>query len=217
MSLPENFDLRKVLAKADSLEDLRKTTIALKGRYEPYLLGEKVWTQPELQNQDLPKLSHPPFFCQPYVRPPKKSHLLETEIIIEDLQEPVDFQESGKRRKLVIPEFLQAKLDPEVNYSLKKLKRMARKPLKNWDAERIVHIPCAKSTCTNPQGQKCEHKLCKPCCKSKCFLEELDCTGHKIWTKTVRLNARERDAAHASSLDKEPTNVDRTLSTVGDL
>ncbi len=193
--MPENFDVRKTVAKASTLADLRHATQVLKERYESYWKGDKVWTEPEHDKPDISLLTHPHFLCQPYIRPPKKHHLSEADTIsTENLHDELDEPEPGKRRKLVIPESLQAKLEPGVHYSMKKLKKMAKKPLKNWDAERIVHVPCT-NTCTNPQGQKCEYQMCRPCCKIKCFQEELDCMGHRIMTKTVRLKARERDAA----------------------
>ena len=39
------------------------------------------------------------------------------------------------------------------------------------------------------QGGKCEYLLCKACCKSKCYRDDLDCTGHRIWVKTSRIKA----------------------------
>lgn len=41
------------------------------------------------------------------------------------------------------------------------------------------------------QGQKCGFTLCKQCCRSKCYVEELDCPGHRILVKTRRAMARE--------------------------
>uniref|UniRef100_A0A2M4CGT1 tRNA-dihydrouridine(16/17) synthase [NAD(P)(+)]-like n=1 Tax=Anopheles darlingi TaxID=43151 RepID=A0A2M4CGT1_ANODA len=45
-------------------------------------------------------------------------------------------------------------------------------------------------TCTNPMGLKCEHRLCKTCCRSKCYREDLDCPGHKIRIKSRRDKAK---------------------------
>ncbi|XP_050088302.1 tRNA-dihydrouridine(16/17) synthase [NAD(P)(+)]-like [Anopheles aquasalis] len=46
------------------------------------------------------------------------------------------------------------------------------------------------TTCTNPMGLKCEHRLCKTCCRSKCYREDLDCPGHKIRIKSRRDKAK---------------------------
>lgn len=36
------------------------------------------------------------------------------------------------------------------------------------------------------KGLKCEYKLCKKCCRSKCYLEIADCPGHRILIKTKK-------------------------------
>uniref|UniRef100_A0A6E8VX65 tRNA-dihydrouridine(16/17) synthase [NAD(P)(+)]-like n=1 Tax=Anopheles coluzzii TaxID=1518534 RepID=A0A6E8VX65_ANOCL len=43
--------------------------------------------------------------------------------------------------------------------------------------------------CTNPMGMKCEHRLCRTCCKGKCYRENRDCAGHKIRIKSRREKA----------------------------
>lgn len=204
--------MRKLVAKAESLADLRLASLTLQERYEPYVNGSKEWVAPEPVNPDLHKLSHPHYLCQPYVRPPKKSHLTDEAIIVrhlssssQDLDE--ETVQAEKRRKLNIPEVLQSKLNPQVQYSINKLKKMARKPLKNWEAERIRPVLCTTKSCTNPQGQKCDFNLCRPCCKSKCYVEELDCPGHKILIKTARTKARERDAVASSTSSINDKNV----------
>ena len=39
------------------------------------------------------------------------------------------------------------------------------------------------------QGMKCEHRLCRTCCKGKCYRENRDCAGHKIRIKSRREKA----------------------------
>jgi hypothetical protein len=41
------------------------------------------------------------------------------------------------------------------------------------------------------QGSKCDFRLCKACCRTKCYLENRDCVGHRILIKTRREKARE--------------------------
>jgi hypothetical protein len=41
------------------------------------------------------------------------------------------------------------------------------------------------------QGSKCDFRLCKACCRTKCYLENRDCFGHRILIKTRRDKARE--------------------------
>lgn len=40
------------------------------------------------------------------------------------------------------------------------------------------------------QGFKCGYKLCKKCCRDKCFTGNLDCEGHRILVKTRRKMAK---------------------------
>lgn len=44
------------------------------------------------------------------------------------------------------------------------------------------------------QGFKCEYKLCRQCCRNKCYIENLDCAGHRNLTKTRRQMAKEFEA-----------------------
>lgn len=41
------------------------------------------------------------------------------------------------------------------------------------------------------QGIKCEYKLCRVCCRDKCYTENAECTGHKfvLEKKLRKLNA----------------------------
>lgn len=48
------------------------------------------------------------------------------------------------------------------------------------------------------QGFKCEYKLCRQCCRSKCYIENLDCVGHRNLTKTRRQMAKEFEAKRKS-------------------
>lgn len=49
------------------------------------------------------------------------------------------------------------------------------------------------------QGSKCDLRLCKACCRTKCYLENRDCTGHRILIKTRRERAREKCKAESQS------------------
>uniref|UniRef100_A0A182RRK5 tRNA-dihydrouridine(16/17) synthase [NAD(P)(+)]-like n=1 Tax=Anopheles funestus TaxID=62324 RepID=A0A182RRK5_ANOFN len=61
--------------------------------------------------------------------------------------------------------------------------------------------------CTNPMGMKCEHQLCRTCCKSKCYRENRDCVGHKIRIKSRREKAIALTLAEQVAKEKriEPT------------
>jgi hypothetical protein len=49
------------------------------------------------------------------------------------------------------------------------------------------------------QGSKCDLRLCKACCRTKCYLENRDCAGHRILIKTRREKAREQRKAESQS------------------
>ena len=62
--------------------------------------------------------------------------------------------------------------------------------------------------------QRCDYSLCKKCCRSKCYNEELDCSGHRILVKTKRELARARVAREAAAAAEEATDCDQTLPGV---
>uniref|UniRef100_A0A2M4B061 Uncharacterized protein n=1 Tax=Anopheles triannulatus TaxID=58253 RepID=A0A2M4B061_9DIPT len=62
------------------------------------------------------------------------------------------------------------------------------------------------TTCTNPMGLKCEHRLCKTCCRSKCYREDLDCPGHKIRIKSRRDKAKALALAEQQQKEQQLTN-----------
>ncbi|CAO1406441.1 unnamed protein product [Diamesa hyperborea] len=63
---------------------------------------------------------------------------------------------------------------------MKKLKRLSRRPRTNETADNEV---CVREKCGNTQGLKCDQNLCKACCRNKCYTEDLDCYGHRLYTQ----------------------------------
>ena len=45
------------------------------------------------------------------------------------------------------------------------------------------------------QGVKCKYSLCKTCCKSKCYTDNLNCEGHGIMIQLRRQYAQEKARA----------------------
>lgn len=43
------------------------------------------------------------------------------------------------------------------------------------------------------QGLKCEYKLCKKCCRNKCYTEIADCMGHRILVKSKKTSSCNRE------------------------
>ncbi|KAG0720678.1 tRNA-dihydrouridine(16/17) synthase [NAD(P)(+)]-like [Chionoecetes opilio] len=48
---------------------------------------------------------------------------------------------------------------------------------------------CEDHGVVGSQGGRCEHGLCRACCKVKCYTQGLDCPGHRILVKTKREKA----------------------------
>ena len=144
----------------------------MKSRYIAFHLKEKTWEgAPELE---VFNLQFPPWLCQPYVRPPPDEHL-------KKLEEIKEKQKEERKRASDTDE------DPN-RLSKRKMKKMERNPHKTFSKNR-ENCPLCEN-CPNPRGTKCGRNLCRQCCKNKCFVEELDCIGHKVFVKTNREKAR---------------------------
>lgn len=55
---------------------------------------------------------------------------------------------------------------------------------------------------------KCQHKLCRICCKNHCFHADLDCVGHKIFIKSRRHKAKTLTALERQQQAAENGNED---------
>ncbi|XP_044269144.1 tRNA-dihydrouridine(16/17) synthase [NAD(P)(+)]-like [Tribolium madens] len=173
LSIPKNNDLRIQLGAANTMDEFKRIVNVIKEMYDPFHLGAKLWqdtTKPNTENITLP-----PWLCQPYVRVCPEEHLKKVE-------ENSNKQETKRQYE-----------DSEGNQisrkKMKKLRRISRRPHKpdSVPLERNL-VKCAN--CVNPLGSKCVYQLCKKCCKNKCYLENLDCAGHRILVKTRRETAK---------------------------
>jgi tRNA-dihydrouridine synthase 1 len=129
--LEECVTLREALAKGSTLEDLKTMAHDLEKHFLPYYSGEKVWSPPT--DSPLSQLPFPPWLCQPYVRPPPEDHLKKMELINSEM----------KRVRESDPQDL-----PEGTISKKKMKKLAKKPGKQFRVGREVLARC--SNCPNP-------------------------------------------------------------------
>ena len=180
LQIKENFPIREIMAKGQSLEQFKDAVSQIKQKYLPFHLNEKSWPgAPEL---DVFKLKDPPWICQPYVRPPPEEHL-------KKLEEFKEKQKEEKKRTLEHNEINSCQVQDGL--SKRKMKKLARNPkIKN------ARENCALcQMCPNPRSLACDFRLCRHCCKIKCYTEELDCSGHQIWIKTKRQTARSYAAA----------------------
>lgn len=184
LCLAENKEERENLARNSTMESFKSVVYALRNRYLPYHEGRLTW-QEETPGYNL-KL--PPWLCQPYVRHPPEERVqrLETEKL------------EAQREETVKRKFKDDEGNEISRKRLKKLRRIARRPNRPTVVVKRGSELCRD--CPNPVGLKCVHKLCRQCCRNKCFTENLDCVGHRNLTKTRRQMAIEF-AAKRKSID----------------
>ena len=166
LQIPRNFDVREKIAKGKSLDHFKEAVATIQARYE---------TEPE-DEANVDNLRYPPWICQPYVRPTPEEYAKKMAAI----------QEKEKLKKRPSP------TDDEKQMSKRKLKKLERNPNKKFANSRENVPICTK--CPNPSGLKCENKMCRKCCRDKCFNEELDCLGHKIQVRSKREAARKHNS-----------------------
>ena len=189
LQIKTNFHIRDMFAKGQSFEEFRHASEMIRDIYLPfYEKSHESWQNPEELKAF--NLKYPPYLCQPYVRPPPEEHLKKMETINE-----IQKEERSKRP-----------LDENVDtsgggLSKRKMKKLERNPRIKGPRPRDSLLMCVGS-CPNPAGAKCTlGPLCKQCCRTKCFTEELDCDGHKIWIKTKRETARKFQTPTVSVTD----------------
>lgn len=181
LQIKSNAGIREIIAKGQSFSDFRNASEKIKDLYLPYFEGKATWENPP--ELTIFNLKYPPWLCQPYVRPPPEEHLKKLEEI-----------KTKEKQKRQSPE--EDNENENNGISKRKMKKMERNPHKKFPNGRDNCKLCR--TCPNPCGTKCDKELCRQCCKTKCFTEELDCEGHKIWVKTKR-NAARHFAAQSES------------------
>ena len=185
LQMKSNADIRQIFAKGQRLDDFRRGVDLVKERFEAFHSGEKEFEKPdELKTFTMRAL---PWICQPYQRPPPEVHLKKVEEIRakeKRQREQEDEKENGA--------------EESGQMSKRKQKKLEKNPNKKFPHNRKGCAIC--ETCPNPKGMKCEYCMCRQCCRSKCYREELDCSGHRILVKSKREAARrykaERDEAN---------------------
>ena len=88
---------------------------------------------------------------------------------------------------------------------MKKLRRRQRRPNKpeGYHDRNLEYC----DQCSNPLGFKCEFRLCRICCREKCYTDDYDCPGHGILIKSRRVKAKSFEATKME-MDKEPTKLE---------
>ncbi|KAG5885453.1 hypothetical protein JTB14_037034 [Gonioctena quinquepunctata] len=179
LSIPSNNSLRIRLGAANTLDQFENIITELQNMYEPFHEGLQKWDQ-TVEN-DTKNLILPPWLCQSYVRDTPENHIKKVEE--NRKKEPNEISNSENKRN-----YEDAEGNPISRKKMKKLRRINRRPEKPPNLPEKNFDKC--SECLNPLGSKCKYKLCKKCCKDKCYQGNLDCEGHRILVKTRREMAR---------------------------
>ncbi|XP_046478213.1 tRNA-dihydrouridine(16/17) synthase [NAD(P)(+)]-like isoform X3 [Neodiprion pinetum] len=169
LCLAGNEEARANLARNSTMESFRGVVEALRTRYLPYHEGLMLWDD---KSNDY-NLKLPPWLCQPYVRDSPQKHLIKVEA------------KKSEQENSTIKRNLKDEDGNEISRKrLKKLRRIARRP--NRQSASVKRGSDLCTSCPNPLGYKCEYKLCRQCCRAKCYQENLDCAGHRNLAKTRR-------------------------------
>lgn len=163
-----NNDIRIRLGAANTIKQFHTISNEIKEKYLPYHTGEKSWQH--TTEEGTANLILPIWLCQPYVRNDPEEYIKKMESL-KNIEEPLkriyeDEQGNQISRK-----------------QMKRLRRIGRRPQKHINCEKPTET-CLSQNCVNPLGTKCEYQFCKKCCRDKCYVENLDCKGHRIMVKT---------------------------------
>lgn len=167
--LPVHFDLRTIVGKTKSIEELLKVADELKAFYKQDF-DEYVQ---QISNRDssgciepIPPEMYPVFMCKPYYRPSPNANA-ESKLNGDQIQN-VDI-DTTKNKKL------------KTNDNNGNTKKMNKE--KRMAALKIQICHNIEKACQNIKGTKCDFDLCKSCCKEKICKEELECCGHRFRPK----------------------------------
>lgn len=160
------------MAIAHSIADFRAVVNCLAEKYKQYHEGQMIWDgEPQSDDDDndyVPdyNLKIPPWICQPYYRLPPEEHK-------QMMEEKVKLAEKREKRQY---------FDKDGNTisrkHMKKLKRLEKRAKIRTNRHGEI---CETQECDNTKGLKCEFNLCRHCCRNKCFMEAINCKGHKIF------------------------------------
>ncbi|KAI8034933.1 tRNA-dihydrouridine(16/17) synthase [NAD(P)(+)]-like [Drosophila gunungcola] len=197
MNIRQNAGLRQNLATANQLVQFQTVVQEIQAKYEPFHKGEVPYEPEEMAaGSEEDKLPLAPWLCQPYIRASPESH---RQKIAEKVAEAAD-PNRAKRQYF-------DKDGNEISRKrMKKLRRRQRRPgkteaqIQNRHERRLEYC----TECANPQGSKCEFRLCRVCCKDRCYSTDRDCPGHGILIKSRRAKAKQFEGIHYVS--ENPTS-----------
>ena len=169
----KNSDLREIIAKGHSTEEFRVAVNGVRDRYLRYHSGEESFPEPE--ELKMFNLKHPPWLCQPYVRPPPEVYLEKMRKIAEE--------ERKERAEAKVDDNKRSGSDPDreedIQMSKSKRKKLEKKEQKErWkllNQQKTEYQSCSAESCNNPCSQKCPFLLCRKCCRDKATREPIIC------------------------------------------
>lgn len=162
-------------------------------KYRPFHEGEAVWDG-EPTDDSVPdyNLSLPPWICQPYYRPAPEEHKQ-----IQEEKQKAALQRGVKHK------YFDKEGTPISKKRAKKLKRLETRVANKEVRQEERHGELC-TECDNTRGLKCDSNLCRICCRNKCFNDNLNCQGHKLFVKDKREKAKKFEAG----LKKKAANDD---------
>ena len=185
IALRTNADLREIIAKGQSVEEFRRAVVALRERYVKFHNGEEKFVLPE--ELQMFNLAHPPWICQPYVRPPPDVYLEKMrKLAAEERKEREEFEVVGEENKRSA-ENENEEGQPMSKTKRKKMEKKAQKDRwKTMNQMKTDYQSCSAEECNNPCSKKCESLLCRRCCKTKSETQILICEAHKIYVRSLK-------------------------------
>ena len=176
--------MREIIAKGQSVEEFRRAIVGIRERFLKFHNGDEKFVLPgELE---IFQLDHPPWICQPYVRPPPEVYLEKMRKIAAEERkerEELDRETLGEENKR------SAEDEKDQVLSKTKRKKLEKKAQKDkWkclNQMKTDYQSCSAEDCNNPCSKKCESLLCRKCCKTKSETEILICEAHKIYVRSL--------------------------------
>ena len=174
--------MREIIAKGHSTEEFRVAVNGVRDRYLRYHRQEESFPEPE--ELKMFNLKHPPWLCQPYVRPPPEVYLEKMrKIAEEERKERAESKVDDNKRSS------ENDKEEDIQMSKSKRKKLEKKEQKErWkllNQQKTEYQSCSAEGCNNPCSQKCAFLLCRKCCRDKAIREPVVC---EVITTIIFLN-----------------------------
>ncbi|XP_065198350.1 tRNA-dihydrouridine(16/17) synthase [NAD(P)(+)]-like [Sycon ciliatum] len=180
--LPLHPDLRTQLASAQGLDGIAEISRQLAERMKASCEGAEI---DEMAAQHTDGSEVEPWRCQPHVRAPLTD--TNTGDVLGEKRTHPDGADAEKPKKIKRPANKRKGGNPAVSREVRKSAAFKSK-----------FKPC--TACSgNPRGMKCDHELCRACCKVHSVRNVFDCTGHKFSFKS-RAERQQKEADQAGAV-----------------